>query len=395
MLAFINARLIDGTGNPALENAAILIDGDTVADVGRGLDIPAGSRIIDVGGNTVMPGLFDAHVHIGGSDSREGDQLVGLDKSEAFAEARRLLLAAGVTGIRSAGDFEASILELRAMEAAGEIRSPRVYTCGKCIQPVGGHPAYTVWVSDPDILENAISSPETADAARAEVRRQSALGADHIKLFLADDNYIEPGKKAPRLKPEVLFAAAEEAHLHGLKVMVHCQEPGFALEALEAGADSIEHLFCSGHELDPLPDGLAGTFKKNDAFLVPTLVSTMSLDPSKEARAAVFTAVKELFEAGVRLAVGTDYGTPLIPVDKAVHVEMELLAEAGIPPLSVIEAATRNGAELAGDSRLGLLEPGRLADMVVVRGNPLEDMSCMESVCIVVKNGEILSNTLN
>jgi enamidase len=392
MTAFINAYLIDGAGSEAVTNATVLTDGRYITAVGHRLVIPPDSEIVDVGGRTLLPGLMDAHVHLGGSDSFEGDLLVGGAKSDNYQSARVALLNYGVTTIRSGGDFEGDILALRDLERSAGILSPRIFAPGKYFQAENAHPAFTVWGGDPDIIENAIFVPETAEDARAEVLRQARLGVDHIKIFLADMDYMHPGTTTRRIAPDVLAAVTECAHENNLRVMVHCQDPAFAKEALDAGADSIEHLFCSGHELDPLPDGISEAFLKNGAFLVPTLASAEAMRTDEKKLRNVRKSIKRLFDDGVKIAVGTDSGTPLISHGGSLHREIELLCGCGLPPMDALMAATSRGAELVGRSDLGLIAPGKRADIIVIEGNPLIDITATRNIRIVMRDGKIMIN---
>ena len=242
MIVFINAFLIDGTGKVPIENATVIVDGRSIQSVGIDLPIPASAEIIDLKGQTLMPGITEAHIHFGGPENFTALPLSGGKSTDWYADMRNKLLDYGITNARGAGDYESDILHTRDMINKYALEGPRIWASGKAFQPVGGHPAYTVWRSDPDILACAITSPSSPEAARREVQRQVKSGVNHIKVFLADDNYMDPVSKCPKLEDEQLVTIIQEAHSLGLKVMVHCQQPGFALQALNAGADSIEHL---------------------------------------------------------------------------------------------------------------------------------------------------------
>ncbi|SHI03573.1 Amidohydrolase family protein [Sporobacter termitidis DSM 10068] len=394
MIILKNAFLIDGLRREPAAGADVVIGGKHILQVGRGLPVHRDDAVIDLHGLTLMPGLADAHLHLGGPFRFDEPPLLGGEATDWYADKRKLLLDYGITNVRSGGDFEADMLRLRGMTDAGNLDGPRIWTCGRAFQPVGGHPAYTVWQSAADILEKAVASPASPMDAAAEVRRQVAAGVNHIKCFLADDNYMAPGHKAPRLDPAILRAVMAEAHRCGRRTMVHCQDPGFALEALNAGADSVEHLACSGHEGKALPGGLIGSFLKRNAFCVPTMSAAFYYGYSPDAQAGLSGLVKTLFDNGVNIAAGTDAGTPNIPFGESVHKEMELFVEAGIPPMDAIISATCQGAAVVGSDAFGTVLPEKLADLVAVEGNPLDDITCTRNIRLVMKEGRILRRAI-
>ncbi len=390
MIVFSNMLLIDGLSSAPIKNAYVVVDGRYIKEVGQGPAQFSYAQVVDLQGRTLMPGLTDAHIHLGGPFSFEDAPLLGGPATGWYADNRNRLLDFGITNVRSGGDFESDMIQFRNMIETGELEGPRISICGKAFQPVGGHPAYTVWQSSKDVLTQAVVSPDTEQQAREEVKRQLQMSVDHIKCFLADDNYMDPKLKAPKLDLRILSAVIEQAHRLGHKTMVHCQEPLFALEALSAGADSVEHLICSGHENDPLPKELAHAFIKNNAYLVPTLAAAYYYGFNSSIQNSQARAVHDLYNQGVKLTVGTDAGTPAIPVGESVHKEIELFVRAGIPPMDAIIAATRHGAEIVGCDAFGIIAPGMLADLIIIDGNPLTDITCTKNICLVMKEGRIL-----
>ena len=394
MFAFINAFLIDGNGAAPVKNATVLVEDKHIRAVGKNITVPEAAEVIDLHGRTLMPGITEAHIHFGGPKDFLSPPLLGSKTTECYAAARHTLLDFGITNARGGGDYEDDTLLMRDMINKNKLEGPRIWSPGKAFQPIGGHPAYTVWQADPDILAHAITSPCSIEDVQLEVRRQAAAGVNHIKCFLADDNYSDPSNKSPKLDEKLLTAIINEAHALGLHVMVHCQEPAFALQALHAGADSIEHLICAGHDDLPLPEGLSDAFLENDAFLVPTLIAGVCFGLSKSALDFSAAAVKTLFDAGVKIAVGTDTGTPKILPGISTHMEIELLVDAGIPQMDALVCATLNGAELVGSDEFGTIQSGKLADIIVVDGNPLDNISCTKNILFVMKDGSIARNNI-
>ena len=408
MLALTNVRLIDGTGHDPSGNMTIIIDGNRIKNVGLVTSYPDNTNVVDLRGLTVMPGLIDCHLHLGGLTIDQPGKAIGkvsfIDMASFFwdylrnyAHRRRLAIENGVTTIRSAGDHYPHIIRLRDKIAAGKLSGPRIFAPGPIITAPGGHPAGTIYKGNRYIVENAVRQIADVNTAREEVRRLVEGGVDCIKAIYSDINPVDITHKVPRLSFDVLEALADEIHRHNLRLMVHTGTPQESMDAIRAGADSIEHGILPGANSFDFSDDLIKMMLDKGIFFVPTLSIAWA---NKNAYPAVFTGLKRTFkklhDAGVNIAAGTDSGTPGVVIGKGLHKELEIMVEAGISPMEAIIAATRNAADnVAKASELGTIESGKLADVIAVSGDPLKDISNTREIKLVMRQGEILVNKLN
>ena len=408
MLALTNVRLIDGTGHDPIENMAIIIDGNRIKDIGLVTGYPDSTNVVDLRGLTVMPGLVDCHLHLGGLTRDQPGKAIGkvsfIDMASFFwdyfrnyAHRRRLAIENGVTTIRSAGDHYPHIIKLRDKIAAGKLVGPRIFAPGPTITAPGGHPAGTIYKGNRYIIENATRQIAEVSSAREEVRRLVGGGVDCIKAIYSDINPMDITHKVPRLSLDVLEALADEAHQHNLRLMVHTGSPKETMDAIKAGADSIEHGILPGGDSTEFEDDLVKMMLDKGTFFVPTLAIAWAY---KEAYPAVFSGlkrtVKTLHSAGVNMAAGTDSGTPGVVIGKGLHKELELMVEAGTSPMEAITAGTRNAADNLGKANeLGTIEPRKLADIIAVSGDPLKDIRDTREIKLVIKDGKILVNRVS
>jgi imidazolonepropionase-like amidohydrolase len=408
VLALTNVRLIDGTGHDPSGNMAIIIDGNRIKNVGLVTSYPDNTNVVDLRGLTVMPGLIDCHLHLGGLTIDQPGKAIGkvsfIDMASFFwdylrnyAHRRRLAIENGVTTIRSAGDHYPHIIRLRDKIAAGKLSGPRIFAPGPIITAPGGHPAGTIYKGNRYIVENAVRQIADVNTAREEVRRLVEGGVDCIKAIYSDINPVDITHKVPRLSLDILEALADETHRHNLRLMVHTGTPQESMDAIRAGADSIEHGILPGANSFDFNDDLIKMMLDKGIFFVPTLSIAWA---NKNVYPAVFTGLKRTFkklhDAGVNIAAGTDSGTPGVVIGKGLHKELEIMVEAGISPMEAIIAATRNAADnVAKASELGTIESGKLADVIAVSGDPLKDIRNTREIKLVIREGEILVNKLN
>jgi enamidase len=408
VLALTNVRLIDGTGHDPIENMAIIIDGNRIKNVGLVTSYPDNTNVVDLRGLTVMPGLIDCHLHLGGLTVDKPGKAIGkvslkdmasffFDYSRNYAHRRWLAIANGVTTIRSAGDHYPHIIKLRDKIAAGKLVGPRIFAPGPTITAPGGHPAGTIYKGNRYIIKNATRQIAEVSSAREEVRRLVEGGVDCIKAIYSDINPMDITHKVPRLSLDVLEALADETHRHNLRLMVHTGTPRETLDAIRAGADSIEHGILPGANSFDFNDDLIKMMLDKGTYFVPTLAIAWAY---KEAYPAVFSGLKQtvkiLHSAGVNMAAGTDSGTPGVVIGKGLHKELELMVEAGISPMEAIMAGTRNAADNLGKANeLGTIEPRKLADIIAVSGDPLKDIRDTREIKLVIKDGKILVNRVS
>ncbi len=408
MLALTNVRLIDGTGHDPIENMAIIIDGNRIKNVGLVTSYPDNTNVVDLRGLTAMPGLIDCHLHLGGLTVDKPGKAIGKvslkdmasffwDYFRNYAHRRWLAIENGVTTIRSAGDHYPHIIRLRDKIAAGKLLGPRIFAPGPTITAPGGHPASTIYKGNRYIIKNATRQIAEVSSAREEVRKLVEGGVDCIKAIYSDSNPMDITHKVPRLSLDVLEVLADEAHQHNLRLMVHTGSPKETMDAIKAGADSIEHGILPGGDSTEFEDDLVKMMLDKGTFFVPTLAIAWAY---KEAYPAVFSGlkrtVKRLHSAGVNMAAGTDSGTPGVVIGKGLHKELELMVEAGISPIEAITAGTRNAADNLGKANeLGTIESGKLADIIAVSGDPLKDIRDTREIRLVIKDGKILVNRVS
>jgi imidazolonepropionase-like amidohydrolase len=391
-LLLANGRVIHGDPDVSPRDADVLIGDDgRIAGIGpRATLRSSGAEVIDVAGCTVLPGLIDLHVHLEYTGEPRSDEIAAGD-SPGRLIARMIGLAQrhlhnGVTTVRDLGAHEPAIFEVRDAIADGLVDGPRVVAAGLVITPRNGH--------GKDLAAHA----DNADEVRAAVRGRIAAGADAIKI-VATGGVHTPGSDlmAAQYTVEEMRPGVEEAHAAGITVGSHASNPRGIINATMAGVDTIEH----GIFLD---DEAAETMARHATTFVPTLAATHLFEPNaghpaipdyvREKAALTVPAHRENFpravRAGVKLATGTDAGSTFVD-HGVVAVEVELLHRFGLTPLAAIAAATRNAAEVIRlDQQIGTLQPGRVADVLIVEGEPERDVRDLRRVALVLKGGRIV-----
>lgn len=427
ILVIRDARLIDGTGRPPAEHASIVIAGNRVQQIFRDAGearIPNGARVIDAGGRTILPGLIDAHVHLiigsAGSANAPSEYM-----PERVIRDLRADLYWGVTTVRSAGDMLDWSVRLRDNERNGTLVSPRLYIVGPMITAVDGHPARFL---PPMIAGEATRQVTDEQNTKDVIAELAARKVDMIKLIYDGGSQWET---FPKLSLELMKVAIEAAHRSGLRVSVHTWTTSDLKDAIRAGADGVEH-----GATDELDQEAINLMRERKTFYCPTLAVHLSharsvkdvddLLAQDDVRFSVSRAVRQglathtgyafemkkradlndyfqkalltserntrlAVENGVRVALGTDAGEPVVFHGLAVHDELRLMVASGVSPMQALIAATRTAAEYLGQAEtLGTLEAGKLADLLIVDGDPLKEITATKRVWQVIKSGQVI-----
>jgi imidazolonepropionase-like amidohydrolase len=394
-------RLIDGTGGPVRQNVTIVIRGERIASVtGDDIQVPAGARVIDLSGATVLPGFIDMHTHLTGDPSYgySDHVLHEWPGYSALIGAKNAwkTLQAGFTTVRNVGTLGWSDVALRDAINGGIVPGPRMFVAGKALGITGGHCDMNGF--RPDALEEPGVEDGIAngrDEVTAAVRYQLKYGADLIKIC-ATGGVLSAGDAVgvPQYTFEEIEAIVETAAMAGRKVAAHAHGNEGIKTATRAGVASIEH----GSILD---DEAVALMRERGTYLVPTMMAfeavVAAADSGKLApwSDAKTREIAPMFERSIRLAIasgvpiafGTDAG--VYPHGTNGH-EFALLVGAGMSPADAILSATRSAADLLGQgAELGSITPGKRADLVAVRGDPLRDIRVLESVEFVMKDGVV------
>lgn len=403
-IALQAARIIIGDGTAPIQNGVVVIEDNKITMVGSlaTIQLPSGTKTIDLGDATIMPGFIDAHTHIIGRvlGDPEGNNARFRDYDSfgailAVGNAQKTLMA-GFTTIRNVGAGNFDDLALRKSINDGWVIGPRMLTAGHSLGITGGHcdeNGYKPGMADGDFKTGIADG---VDQVRAAVRYQIKYGADLIKTC-ATGGVLSEGDAVgvQQYSYEEMKAMVDEAKQHERKVAAHAHGAEGIKVATRAGVASIEH----GSFLDV--EG-AKLMKKNGTYLVPTLMAGETVEQladkkiltgyraekSYAAAKAMRNAIKIAVANDVLIALGTDSG--VIPHGTNGHEFTLMVNWGGMKPLAAITAGTLNGAKLLGlDKTIGSLESGKYADIVAVSGNPLDNIKLLENVDFVMKNGVI------
>jgi imidazolonepropionase-like amidohydrolase len=388
------AALIDGTGAPPVRDRAVVLEHGRIAAVVADREAGDGA-VVDLGGLTLLPGLFNCHTHLCLSGQADPARAL-VEESYATTVIQATLRAratveAGVTTVRDLGGREYAEIAVRDAVRAGLIPGPRILAAGRAVCMTGGH-GWKVLARQAD----------GADEVRKAVREQLRAGADVIKL-IATGGVMTPGvdPRAPQLGVDELRAGVDEAHKARRTAAAHAQaEDGIAF-CLDAGIDTIEHgVF--------LTEALVARMARQGTALVATLVAPhaiveggvaagipeFAVKKSVAVRDRHFDSFRLALRAGVRIAAGTDAGTPLNPHGTIVP-ELALMVGAGMAPLDVIRAATSEAAAVTGLAHeTGRIAPGLAADLLAVEGNPADSIKALDAVRLVLAAGRCVVRRL-
>jgi imidazolonepropionase-like amidohydrolase len=390
------ARLLDVESGHITTPGEILINGDAITEVGAKVSRPSGAEIVDLGDSTLLPGLIDAHVHLflhpGAEDLQTVQESVPQRTITATLAARDDLMA-GFTAERDMGTEGAGSADTAVRNAinGGQIPGPRLRISGNAINILGGHEDAIGYNPEQHVLPNATYANNAAELVTV-IREQIKEGADFIKVYETGADSLANGRLSTPFQytEDEMVAAVREAARTGNRVAVHATgEPG-TLYAARAGVESVDHA-CQ------LSDETMRIMREHQIFAVPTFtVFEYFADraPTPEAAARDRQLIdlhagefKKQLAAGVPIAMGSDVG----PFPHGTQArEFVLMVRYGMSPLAAIQAGTLNGAKLLGwPDKIGILKPGYAADVVAVPGNPLDDITALQKVSFVMKNGAI------
>jgi imidazolonepropionase-like amidohydrolase len=396
------ARLIDGRGGTPILNPVILIDSTRITAVGSRLTIPSGTKVIDLGNATVLPGLIDCHTHITGGDPGDYYESIfrrsPIDYAVAAPTFARRTLLAGFTSVRDVGSGEFIDVALRRAIDSGLVDGPRMQVATLAIGSTGGHNDLVGF--SPYIKFGQFSGvADGVDEIRKLVRFEVKNGADVIKLIASAGVLSEEQSAgAPQFSQEEMNAAVQEAAQWGRKVAAHAHGAEAIKRAVRAGVASIEH----GSLLDD--EGIRmmkerGTYLVADIYNDDYIMAEYQrlrfpqkiLDKERQIGKLQRENFRKAARAGVKIAYGTDAGVYPHGWNGKQFAKM---VQYGLTPMQAIQAATTSAADLLGWSdRVGAVTPGLYADLIAVDGDPLADVTELERVKFVMKGGTVYKDS--
>ena len=407
------ATVIDGVSEAPIEDAVLVISGDTIRDIGKrgSFPIPAGARIVDAAGKVILPGMFGLHGHVGRTEGMESSE-ENFNRERVQRDANAYLYY-GVTHLLSLGHDREPMADFLAGQRAGSAGGARLYTAGLGFGAQGG------WPRNP-----YVNRPTTPEEARAMVQKEAAKHPRVLKIW--EDNRLG---ELPDFSPEIYGAVIEEARRHNLRVVAHAFYLEDAKELIRRGVVALAHSVLdkevdeefltlakenritqvttlAGHHVNiSYADGPAFLDDPGLPLLFPaTVLATVGSQEYRDKlagnpnmprwRREYEIAAKntaKVAAAGTPIAVGTDSGLPLRFPGLWEHREMELLVQAGLTPMEAIQAATINAARFLGvDNRYGTLAPGKVADLIVLHADPLADITNSRKIDAVWMNGKLV-----
>ncbi|KAF0818502.1 MULTISPECIES: metal-dependent hydrolase family protein [unclassified Cytobacillus] len=381
--------IIDGQNDEVMENSYIKVENGRITEVQQGEpDDTEGFEVIDCTGKYILPGLIDCHVHLVWNGSADPQSVIKNEENDRIAlEAYKHALDTlklGVTTVRDLGAPDRTVLHVRNVIDSGLLSGPTIIASGAPICMTGGHVYYLGYESD------------GPDEVRKNTRRVLKEGADLVKVMATGGIYTkgeEPG--SVQLTIEELSAAKEEALKKNKKVSAHADGIEGIMNCLEVGIDTIEHgIYADRQALEIM--------KNQGTFLVPTMavmrqlisspdIPAYALEKAKQVVGPHFSMLQEAVQIGVKIATGTDCGSPLTP-PRYYYDELAIMHEAGMSEMEVIKASTSVAAECLGiEAQRGSISPGKFADLLISDSDPLNDLNSLRGDKLVMKNGVLVS----
>ena len=358
--AITNGFLIDGSGSNPIPNSVIIIQDGIINSVGTNtsLDIPAGVEIIDLQGSYVLPGIMNTHVHSGYVENN-----------------LKVWANSGVTTVRDIGNLNSS-------PAAGfaarnmlllDNENARLVAAGPLVTTVGGYGNYSV---------------TSSDDAEQKINGLIDVGAELIKIAIEDNLQ---GRTWPMLSMDEIEMICQTAHNRNKRVAAHISRSSHLDMAIRGGVDDVDHMV-----IDNLPDSLITSMIEKNMYWVPTLELWKGVSELYGLHwiTTPQNNLRRFVQAGGKVAIGTDFDGYTTPFDLGMPInEMKLMQEAGMTPMQIIIAGTINAASVCDlENELGSIEEGKIADIIIVKDNPLEDLESLLNVQMVIHNGEIIKD---
>jgi len=378
-IAVTAKRMIDVRSGKEIPDVVILIEKNKIVAVGSNLKIPDSLHIIALGDVTILPGLIDAHTHLlhqyyaryGDDNSNRILEMVQLGPAKRAllgAKLAREMLEAGFTSVRDLGNSGINAdIALRDAINNGDVSGPRMFVSTRALSPLGGQ-FHSLTTKAQQLINQEYVQINGVDEARKAVRQAIYDGADCIKIIANTGNR--------RLSFEEMKVIVEEAKRANLPVAAHATDgDGPSMRAAEAGVNSIEHAYT-------ISDTVLNLMAKKNIFLVPTDASGVVRYQER---------IKRALKAGVRIAIGSDiyYEFPGKTRGQVCAGMYKTYVTSGMTNIEVLRAATINPADLIGNNSIGTIEVGKFADIIAVKGSPMTDISVLEQVFFVMKNGKV------
>jgi imidazolonepropionase-like amidohydrolase/predicted enzyme related to lactoylglutathione lyase len=384
-LVIKNTRVIVGNGK-ILDAATVVIKNGRIETISNQEANISGAQIIDGTGKSLMPGIIDTHLHIFYSFDKGEQVYRSLLKNQA-PEQMKGFLKFGVTTIKSMNDPLDIVLELRQQLQDNKIQGPRLLTVGPDFTAPNGHPAITLTAEDPWLRKEMVIEVDNPDIAREKVRELASKKMDAIKIIYqgGEMETFDKPVTVQKMSKDVMQAVIDEAHKQNLRATVHVWYEQDAIDALEAGADGIEHGLVG---VSLTSDKLVNLLKEKKAFFAPTMQILQS-STNKQKLQNAMQNLKTLSDGGALIAMGTDMNCSFQTSGSVEIEEMELMQQAGMTPNQVIVAATGHAAQSLGLSKdLGTVEAGKIADLILVNGDPTRDISEVRQIEYVFQAGK-------